>query len=256
MMPKLSDFDFNQINFETDSMQVLSISQSEKDFIFPLTQSPINFSVLGSDGRLSNSWGVNTDSKGDAYVYRRDVPGAGKVSLHASGRQHISITSKMAERIGVDSRFGPVWSQPEFEQDTIATFSLLFPPWGIGISPKPSKSTRDELIIISDREKMVVVSFFIVDSTKEMRSQTPHLLLRQLLLQPGRTLHVIAWKEPQNDLMDRIREVFPEISMTITNLKLGKGDMTLCLQGFRGPNSAFMLTVPVHYTPPSKTRLP
>ena len=62
-------------------------------------------------------------------MYRRDVPGAGKVSLHASGRQHISITSKMAERIGVDSRFGPVWSQPKFEQDAIATFSLLFPPW-------------------------------------------------------------------------------------------------------------------------------
>ena len=252
-MPKLSEFDFDQINFETDLIQVLSISNSDMDFVFPLTRAPINFSVLRNDGLLSHRWGVNTNNKGDAYVYRRDSPGTEKVSLHASGRQHISISSETAKHVSGQSRFGPVWSEPEFEQDAIATFSLLFLAVGGGISPKPSKSTKDELIIVGHREKMVVVSFFIVDSTKNMRGRMPHFELGQLQLQPGRTLHVIAWKEDQNNFLDRIRDVFPEISMTASELNLGEGDITLYLMGYRGPNSAFIVTVPVHYSPPSES---
>ena len=44
-MPKPSEFDFDQLNFETDSMQVLSLSYGDDDFVFPITQAPINFSV-------------------------------------------------------------------------------------------------------------------------------------------------------------------------------------------------------------------
>ena len=254
-MPKLNDFDFDQLSFETDSMQVISLSHSENDFVFPLTRAPINFSVLRSDGLLSNCWGVITNKKGDAYVYCRDVPDAEKVSLHASGRQHISIASETAKRVGVDSRFGPVWIEPEFEQEAIATFSLLFPPWGVGISPKPTNSTKDELIIVGHREKIVVVSFFVVDSTKKMQSRMPYFVLGQLPLQPERTLHIIAWKEDQNNLMDRIRDIFPHVSLNFSELKLREDDYTLCVQGYRRSNSAYMVRVPVHYTPQSETDL-
>ena len=250
-MPKLNDFDFDQLNFETDSMQVLSVSNSDKDFAFPLTRTPINFSVLRNDGVLSHRWGVNTNNKGDAYIYQRDNPNAAKVSLHASGRQHIS--SETAKHVSSQSRFGPVWSEPEFEQGAIATFSLLFPAVGGGKSPVPSKSTKDELIIIGHREKMVVVSFFIVDSTTNMQGRMPHFALGQLPLQPGRTLHVITWKEDQNNFLDRIRDVFPEISITASEMNLGEGDITLHLMGYLRSNSAFMVTVPVHYKPSSES---
>ncbi|MDE0154154.1 MAG: hypothetical protein OXS28_00875 [Gammaproteobacteria bacterium] len=252
-MPKLSDFDFDQLNFETDSIQVLSISHSDKDFVFPLTRAPINFSVWRSDGVFSHRWGVNTNNKGDAYIYRRDNPNAEKVSLHASGRQHISMSSETAKHVSGQSRFGPVWSEPEFEQDAIASFSLLFPAVGGGKSPEPSESTKDELIIVGHREKMVVVSFFIVDSTKNMRGRIPHFALGQLPSQTGKTLHVITWKEDQNNFLDRIRDVFPEISMQVSELNTGEGDIDLCLMGYRGSNSAFLVNVPVHYRPPSET---
>lgn len=234
-------------------MQVLSLSRCKKDFVFPLVRTPINFSVLRSDGLFSNRWGVSTNKNGDAYVYCRDVRDAEKISLHASGRQHISIESETATRVGAHGRFGPVWTEPEFEREAIATFSLLFPPWGVGVSPQSTRVTKDELLIVGHREKNVVVSFFIVDSAKKMQGQLPHFVLGQLQLRPGRTLHVIAWKEPQNDLMNRIRAVFPQASLMFSELKLGESDYTLCVQGFRAPNSAFMVTVPVHYTPPSKT---
>lgn len=196
--------------------------------------------------------GVNTNNKGDAYIYCRDNPEAEKVSLHASGRQHISIASATAERAGVESRFGPVWSQPEFEQNAIATFSLLFPPWGVGMSPGASEVTKDELMIVGHGEKMVVVSFFIVDSTKNMRGEMPHFAFGQLQLQTDKTLHVIAWKEDQNNLMERIKNVFPEASLMASKLNLGERDLTLCVQGYRKPNSAYLVTVPVHYTPPTE----
>ena len=248
------DFDFSQIHFESDSMQVLSLSRSSNHVEFPLTQGPINFSVFRSDGLLSNRWGVRTNKNGDAYVYRRDAPHAEKVSLHASGRQHIAITSQTAARVGADSRFGPIWTEPEFERKAIATFSLLFPPWGVGMPPEPTMQTKDELWIVGHKEKIVVVSFFVVDSVKEMRGQLPHFVLGRLRLLPGRTLHVIAWKEPQTALMNQIRNVLPQVSRSFPEpASLGEKDYALCLQGYRGPNSAFMVTVPVHYTPRSET---
>ena len=208
--------------------------------------------MLRSDGKLSNRWGVKTSKHGDGYVYCRDVPDLEKVSLHTSGRQHISMPSQKAANIDADRRFGNVWIEPEFEREAIATFSLIFPPWGVGMRFEHTKRTKDEVLIVGHKEKLVVVNFFVVDSNKKMQGHLPHFVLGQLPLRPEKTLHVIAWKEPQNDLMDRIQKVFPQISPTFSELKLGEDDYTLNLQGYRGPNSAYMVSVPVRYTPPSE----
>lgn len=124
------------------------------------------------------------------------------------------------------------------------------PRRGGGKSPVPSKRTRDELIIVGHKEKMVVVSFFIAVSTTDMQGRMPDITLGQLPLEPGRTLHVITWKEDQNNFLDRIRDVFPEISLQLSELNTGEGDIDLCLMGDRRSNSAFMVNVPVHYRPP------
>ena len=81
----LIDFDLSQICYDTDLMQVVSVSRGKKYVGLPLTQGPVNFSVARSDGKLSNRWGVYIGGKGDAYVYCRDNPNAEKVSLHVSG---------------------------------------------------------------------------------------------------------------------------------------------------------------------------
>ncbi len=247
-MPKLEHFDFDRISFDADTMQVVSVSRN-KTPVLPLSRSPLNFSVLRSDGLFSNRWGVSTSKYGDVYVYCRDAPNTEKISLHTSGEQHISITSKVAAELGIQNRYGPVWTQPEFEQQAIATFTLLFPPWGVGIAPEIQEITKDELVIIGHKEKIVVVSFFIADSSRNMQSQLPHFILGRLALQQGRTLHVIAWKEPQNDLLDKVRAVFPQASQTLFELGLGEQDYNLNVQGFREPNSAYLVTVPVHYIP-------
>ena len=252
-MPKTNDFDLAKICFESDSMQVLSLSSSKRDIDLPLTQAPINFSVLRSDGLSSYRWGVNTNKNGDAYVYCRDIRTAEKVSLHASGKQHISFTPDTAAHLGMGNRFMNEWTEPEFEQEAIATFSLIFPPWGVGKRYEPKELTKDELLIVGHKEKLVVVYFYIVDSAKKMKSHLPHIVLGELPLKPGKTLHIIAKMEPQNDLMDRMRSAFPQVSLNFSEQGLEEDDYTITFQGYRGLNSAYMVNVPVHYTPPSET---
>ena len=251
-MPKTNDFDWDQICFETDPMQILSLSHNKREIDLPLTQAPINFSVLRSDGLSSYRWGVNTSKNGDAYVYCRDVRSAEKITFHASGKQHISITPGTAADAGMDNRFMNEWTEPEFEQEAIATFSLIFPPWGVGRRYEPEKLTKDELLIVGHKEKLVVVYFFIVNSTKKMQGRLSHIVLGELLLRPGKTLHIIAWKEPQNNLMDRIRSAIPHASLNFSKEELQEGDYTLNFHGYRGLNSAYMLNVPIHYTPPAE----
>ena len=159
MTTKAKDFAFGQVDFESDSVQVLSLSRSATQFVFPLTQTPINFSVLRSDGMLSNRWGAKTNKKGDVYVYCRDTPNAEKVSLHVSGRQHISMPIGTSTEVGSGTRFGNVWQEPDFDSEAIATFSLLFPPWGAGVHPDFSTLDKDELVVVGHREMAVVVAF-------------------------------------------------------------------------------------------------
>lgn len=98
----------------------------------------------------------------------------------------------------------------------------------------------------------MVVYFFIVDSAKKVQGRLPHIVLGELQLRPGKTLHIIAWKELENNLMDRIQSTIPQVCPSFLKQDFEEGDYTLNLHGYRGPNSAYMLSVPVHYTPPAE----
>ena len=197
-MPIPNQFDQSQFRFDADSMQVVSKSRRNKNLGLPLVQGPINFRVLRSDGKFSNRWGVNLNGKGDGYVYCRDNPNAEKASFHASGQQHISVRSDAAKSIGADSYFRTMWQEPEFDSEAVATFTLVFPPWGVGLEGTdfPKGITKDELLIVGHREKLCPGLFFIVDSKGNMRGREPHIVLGRLPLSKEKTLHVVAWKEP------------------------------------------------------------
>lgn len=255
-MTEAGKADFSRMRFDRDRMQVMSLSRVDKVFSFPLTKGPINFSVFGSDGSESSRWAVNTSGKGDAYIYCRDLPGSvhppPKVSLHASGRHHISITPETQGFLDADSRFSNVWERPEIEHEAIASFSLLFPPFASDDAKKPPV-TKDELLVMGHPEMIVVVGFFIVDAAAELRCNMPHFVLGKLPLPPLQALHVLAWKEAMaHDLPDRIRAYSPMAASASAQLGLAEGSYTLCLHGYRRPNSAYMMPVPVRYTPPPK----
>ena len=249
-MVNLKDFDLSQIRYDTDTMQVVSMSRGKTQMELPLTRGPVNFSVARIDGTFSNRWGVYVGGNGDAYVYCRDNPQAEKASLHVSGRQHISIRNEVPEQAGLVTRFGNIWSEPKFEDEAVPTFSLLFPPWGVGIDAAEiiTRFKKDELLIVGHKEKLVVVAFFIVDSGRNMQGLVSHIVLGRLPIQEGKTLHVIAWKEAQGGLMDKIRSIFPQVSQRLEMLRVDDGDLSINVQGYRRPNSAYMVAVPVYYT--------
>ena len=99
-------------------------------------------------------------------------------------------------------------------------FTLVFPPWGVGLEQKdiPKQVKKDELLIIGHTEKIVVVAFLIVDTNTRMRGQVPRIILGWLSLGRGKILHVIAWKEPHGELMDRISSVFSQAVQGLSNL--------------------------------------
>ena len=255
-MPKVILNDFSQIRFDQDAMQVVSISPRKKELDLPLTKGPVNFTVLKGDGTRSNRWKIKINAKGDAYVICRDIPNLEKVSLHASGRQHISIDRKVAQSLGATNRFGPEWREPEFDSEAIPTFTLLFPPWGVGLAMDDFVKgiKKDELLIVGHSEKLVVVAFFLVAAGKNMRGHRPHIVIGRLPVMGGKILHVIAWKERQNNLMDQIRSAFPHASQAFSEIDLEGGDYTMCFQGYRKPNSAYMVRVPVRYTSPTSDK--
>ncbi len=127
---------------------------------------------------------------------------------------------------------------------------MIFPPWGLGIKPKSPRRYKDELLIIGHREKFIVVRYFVVEAGKDLKGSMQHVLLGKLPVVAGKEVQILACKDPDNGLMERVNNsTCPEIASTYHRLKLQNEDYVLDLAGFLDPNSAFMVSVPVTYTP-------
>lgn len=231
----------NGVSFEDDFVQVLSVRPEGTEIEFPLTKGPVNFSVM-SDCGLSVRWGVTVERKGDVYIYDRDVKDAEKVSLHASGRQHIAVTPETAIRVGTSSRFGLRWTEPVFEQGALPAFSILFPPWGVkDMRPESLAKRKAELLIVGHVEKTVVVGFFVMKSERILQVNAPHFVIAKLPMGNQKTLHVVAWKESEKDLRTVLQAALEQTATPLPDID----DLILNFQGFRAPDSAFMVPVPL-----------
>ena len=229
-----------KISFENELVQVLSLCPKGKEVSFPSNRGPVDFSVLGDRG-LSHRWGVRTGPKGDAYIYNRDVKDAEKISLHASGHRHIAISKKMATQVGASDRFGPRWTGPTFDREAVPTVSLLFPPWGVGdMRPENLAARKSEVLIVGHIEKTIVVGFFIMDAEKKLQVNAPRFVLGRLMLQPGRILYIVVWQEPENNLRARLRASLKQAPAPLPQAD----NFVICFQGFRAPDSAFIVAVP------------
>ena len=134
----------------------------------PTRKSPIRFAVQQRSGTTSNAWGVHVENTGDAYVYCRDHMKGQKVSLHRSGKQHISFEESLVLDMNSTDRFMNQWREPRHTNEAKPTLRLLFPTWAIRLNEEErskAKSTwkKNEILINGHDEFMTVVSFVIVD---------------------------------------------------------------------------------------------
>ena len=226
----------------------------------PKRTSPIRFAVQFKPGLTSNSWGVKVEKTGDAYIYCRDHMQSQKVSLHASGKQHIAFDESVVTKESyTGTRFMNRWQEPQYDQKAIATLRLLFPIWGLSLNDEErdkQKSTwnKNHILIKGDDELMTVVSFVILDDDKTLRKEEespPSYPIGILRLRPRKTLYVIAGKEPEGDTKIMADRAFRQIAATTEPQKLIGDDLSICLTGHSSinTNSAFMLPLSVTYTP-------
>lgn len=233
---------------------MFSISTSEKAQE-PTTKNPIHFAVLYRNWHTSNAWGVLVRPTGDAYIYCRDNMKGQKVSLHASGKQHISIDPNTQGASSITHKeFMNQWHEPE---EGIATFKLIFPPWGIRLSAEQIKDhdstwKKNDIFIEGHHEFLTVVSFYIINEKARLqkKGEFPGFLLGELPLKAGKKLGITAEWELDRGFKSRVENTFPRIAEGLSEKYLDQ-TLALCVTGWNSPNSAFMTSFLVTYRPKS-----
>lgn len=224
---------------------------------FPLRTGPIRFAVLRRGGITSNSWGVRVERPGDVYIYCRDGMNDQKVSLHASGKQHISFNpSGPIVKSHASGRFMNQWREPKHTIKAVPTLRLLFPYWGLELTEAQRGESRriwekNNVLTPGHDEMVTVVSFVIVDDGKRLKKEDgspPSAPFGVLRMGPRRkSLWVIASYEPELDLRVKATEALKTIAST-TDPKLLEGeDLTVCLTGYTVENSTLMLPLSARY---------
>ena len=117
--------DLNDLPPQNDRT-MFSLSTSERAQV-PTKINPIRFAILYRDGRTSNAWGVKVQNTGDGYIYCRDNMKGQKVSLYASGKQHISIDPKSPSAVNLtENQFMNQWHEPDERNCYVqVSFSVL-----------------------------------------------------------------------------------------------------------------------------------
>ena len=228
----------------------------------PLRAQPIRFAVEWRNGLTSNAWGVYVEKKRekdvDAYISCRDHMKGQKVSLHASGKQHISFPKDFPGMgFSTGDRFMNQWREPQYTQNAIATFRLLFPPWGLRLNDEQRRKfqtvwDKNDVWVPGDDKSMAVVSFVIVNDSKRLRKaegSPPSAPLGVLKLRPGKRLVVIAGYEPEGNWRETVENALKKIDSTTDPTQLEGDDLTICLTGDTVANSVFMLPLSVRYNP-------
>lgn len=245
--------DVNQLPPQSDcTMFSLSLS---KEAQVPTAINPIRFSILYRNWNTSNAWGVTVEKTFDGYIYCRDNMKGQKVSLHVSGKQHISIDPNSPSTVNLtDKQFMNQWHEPD---EGIATFRLVFPPWGIQLNEQQREKfhstwKKNDIYIEGHHEFLTVVSFFIVGegTTLRKRGEFPGFLLGELPLKADTKLSIVAEWEPQRELKPTIERALRGTRSFVNMVgKYPNQTLAACVTGTCGiPNSIYMVSFPVVYS--------
>ena len=132
--------------------------------LYPLIRSsPVRFAVRLSNGLAGSMWKVEARGKGDVYIIPRDIMEGTKISLHASGQQHIKVDRPPWDRM--------TWNEPRQESPLPASVKLIFTVWSAGTGPTKDYDAKtlqrqwgQDLVFIEgddDENSVITVCFFL-----------------------------------------------------------------------------------------------
>ena len=184
------------------------------------------------------------------------------MSLHVSGQQHISFHKDSTARVlSTGDRFMIQWGEPQYTQKALATFRLLFPPWGLRLNADQRRKAQtvwdknNICWIQADDDKMTVVSFVKVkDSSPPLKVERslPRVTLGELELEQGKRLVVIATYEPEDKWRETAEGGLKEFASRIDPSLLEGDEPMLCFMGYTADNSPYMLPLSVRCNPPTE----
>ena len=229
-----------------------------KGLRLPLRESPIKFAVNMPDGTTSNAWRVWTKD-GDAYICCRDNMKEVKISLHGSGKQHIAFRQEVGIGTTAGSRFWNQWYEPPPTDPATPSFKLVFPAWGVRLTGDDRNKTTairqkwddNQILLEGDDERLVVVSFLVLDESMTLRfaGEYPNALIGVLPFRDDKGLFVVAGKEPEGNLKSVIERSFakitPDFAKTLLESQDEGGSPVVCLTGDQPDGYAYMVVVPV-----------
>ena len=218
----------------------------------PIKQNPIRFAILYRNGCTSNPWGVRIQPTGDAYIYRRDNMQDEHISLHASGKQHITIYPKSPTSSDLsEKQFMNRWYEPD---EGTATFRLVFPWWGTQINEEQrnrykSKWKKNDVFIEGHLKFLTIVAFWIVREQVNLQKKGKFLgfVLGELPLTSGKKLVITAEWEPERSFQSVIKKGLRQVALTEDFSDHDMGEtLDMCMTGYIGsPDSVYMVNFPV-----------
>ena len=221
----------------------------------PIKQNPIRFAILYRNGCTSNPWGVRIQPTGDAYIYRRDNMQDEHISLHASGKQHITIYPKSPTSSDLsEKQFMNQWHEPD---EGIATFRLIFPWWGIQLNADQrnrfkSKWKKNDIFIEGHREYLTIVAFWIVTQKVKLqkKGKCPGFVLGELPLTSGKKLAITAEWEPERGFQSVIKKGLQKVALREDFSDDDPGEtLGMCMTGTTGSShSVYMVNFPVTHS--------
>ena len=99
-------------------------------------------------------------------------------------------------------------------------------------------------MVIGHREKLTLIGFVITSVETNLEIAVPHFQLGKLTLGTDKVLQVVTWREEQGNLRESLFDGLRRISIPLPRAD----DLWVNFQGFRRPNSAYMVAVPVSVT--------
>ena len=135
----------------------------------PLRENLLRFALVMNDGTTSNSWRVWVEKAGDAYICCRDARSEVKVSLHKSGRQHITCARQYSTELGSGERYLNTWREPPHQGPVVPSFRLMFPSWGVRLdegdrngADRMRRTWRDNQVLIEHHDRLMIAVDFII----------------------------------------------------------------------------------------------
>jgi hypothetical protein len=184
--------------------------------IIPIRKDAVRFAVGDPEGLTSNSWRIWASRKGDIYIACRDNFKEAKVSLHASGRWRISLTTEAISKN--DSLISPeenraleVWDKPtESLPNTVTAFRIIFPRSELAV--KPENRIREvwrHVIFVEAAPpgKVTVMTIFVTNTNEQVslrHESEPSFCLASLDIGDGRRVQLIAHCESEGNIQDII----------------------------------------------------